>query len=127
MYPAAITLLLWKWSTCYSTEPFTRRQVVMQENSCIKLSFIFFSWICSSIHVYNGSLVISIMSTLKFLVHVSMLIKNPRGKQGVFSHEIRETHNTMQNLLDVDPFLMPEVFALDTNRTNIKLHKVSIF
>ena len=41
MYPAAITLLLWKWSTCYSTEPFTRREVVMQENSCIKLSFIF--------------------------------------------------------------------------------------
>ena len=69
----------------------------------------------------------SIMSTLKFLVHVSMLIKNPGGKQGVFSHEIRETHNTMQSLLDVDPFLMLEVFALDTNRTIIKLQKVSIF
>ena len=68
------------------------------------------------------------MSTLKFLVHVSMLIKNPGGKQGVFSHEIRETHKTMQILLDVDPFLMLEVlFVLDTNRTNIKLHKVSIF
>ena len=41
MYPAAISLLSRKWSTCYSTEPFTRREVVMQENSCINLSFIF--------------------------------------------------------------------------------------
>ena len=53
-------------------------------------------------HVFTGCLVISIMSTLKFLVHVSMLIKNPGGKQGVFSHEILETHKTMQSLLDVD-------------------------
>ena len=66
------------------------------------------------------------MSTLKFLARVSILIKNPEGKQGVFSHEILETHKTMQSLLDVDPVLMLEVFALDTNRTNIKLHKVSI-
>ena len=51
------------------------------------------------------------MSTLKFLVRVSMLIKNPGGKQGVFSHEIRETHKTMQGLLDVDPFLMLEGFS----------------
>ena len=78
-------------------------------------------------HVFTGCLVISIISALKFLVHVSMLIKNPGGKQGVFSHEIMETHTTMQSLLDVDPFLMLEVLALDTNRTNIKLHKVSIF
>ena len=50
--------------------------------------------------------------------------KKPWGKVGgrVFSHEIRKTHKTMQSLLDVDPFLMLEVFALDTNRTNIKLH-----
>ena len=33
-----------------------------------------------------------------------MLIKNPGGQQGVFSHEIMETHTTMQSLLDVDPF-----------------------
>ena len=55
-------------------------------------------------HVFTGCLVISIMSTLKFLVHVSMLIKNPGEKQGVFSHEIIETHKTMQSLLDVDLF-----------------------
>ena len=78
-------------------------------------------------HVFTGCLVISIMSTLKFLVHVSKLIKNPGGKQGVLSQEIMETRTTMQSLLDVDPFLMPEVLALDTNRTNVKLHKVSIF
>ena len=54
------------------------------------------------------------MSTLKFLVHVSMLIKNPGGKQGVFSHEIRETYKTMQNRLDVDPFLMLEVHLIQT-------------
>ena len=67
------------------------------------------------------------MSSL-FLAHVSMLIKNPGGKEGVFSHEIRETHKTIQSLLNVDPFLMLELFALDTNRTNIlRLHKVSIF
>ena len=41
MYPAASSLLLRRWSTCYSTEPFTRCDVVMQENSCIKLSSIF--------------------------------------------------------------------------------------
>ena len=120
MYPAAISLLLRRWSTCYSTEPFTRREAVMQEN-------YLFSWICSSIHVFTRCLVISIMSTLQFLVHVLMLIKNPGGKQGVFSHEIGETHKTMQSLSDVDPFLMLEVFALDKNRTNIKLHKVFIF
>ena len=56
-------------------------------------------------HVFTGGLVISIMATLKFPVHVSMLIKNPGGKQGVFSHEIIETRKTMQRLLDVDPFL----------------------
>ena len=78
-------------------------------------------------HIFTGCLVISIMSTLKFLVHVSMLIKSPGALQRVFSHEILKTHKTMQSLLDVDPFLMLEVFALDTNRTNIKLHKVSIF
>ena len=33
-----------------------------------------------------------------------MLIKSPGGKQGVFNHEIIETHKTMQSLLDVDPF-----------------------
>ena len=44
-----------------------------------------------------------------------MLIKNPGGNQGVFSHEIRDTHKTMRILLDVDPFFMLEVlFALDT-------------
>ena len=61
-------------------------------------------------HIFTGCLVISIMSTLKFLVHVSMLIKSPGGKQGVFNHEIIETHKTMQSLLDVDPFFMLEVF-----------------
>ena len=76
-------------------------------------------------HIFTGCLVISIMSTLKFLVHVSMLIKSPGGKQEVFNHEIIETHKTMQSLLDVDPFLCWKRF--DTNRTNIKLHKVSIF
>ena len=55
-------------------------------------------------HVFTGCLVISIMPTLKFLVHVSMLIKSPGGKQGVFSHEIIKTHKTMQSLLDVDSF-----------------------
>ena len=100
----------------------------MQEDSCIKLLFIFLAGFnCLSIHVFTGCLVISIMSTLKFLVHVSMLIKNPGGKQRVFSHEIRGTHKTMQSLLDVDPFLMLKVFALDTNRTSMKRHKVSIF
>ena len=61
-------------------------------------------------HIFTGCLVISIMSTLKFLVHVSMLIKSPGGKQGVFNHEIIETYKTMQSLLDVDPFFMLEVF-----------------
>ena len=55
-------------------------------------------------HVFTGCLVISIMSTLKLLVHVSMLIKNPGGKRGVLSHEIMETRTTMQSLLDVDLF-----------------------
>ena len=41
MYPAAISLLLKRWFTCYSTEPITRCEDVMQENSCIKFSFIF--------------------------------------------------------------------------------------
>ena len=31
------------------------------------------------------------------------------------------------NLLDVDPFLVLEVFALGTNKTNMKLDKVSTF
>ena len=44
------------------------------------------------------------MLTLKFPAHVSMLINNPGGKQGVFSHEIRETHKTMKSLLDQWPF-----------------------
>ena len=43
MYPAAISLLLRRWSTSYSTKPFARCEVMMQENSCIKLSFIFFA------------------------------------------------------------------------------------
>ena len=60
-------------------------------------------------HVFTGCLVISIMSTSKFLVHVSMFIKNCGGKQGILSHEILQTHKTMQSLLDVDPFLMLEV------------------
>ena len=68
-------------------------------------------------HVLTGCLVISIMSTLKFLVHVSMLIKKPGGKQGVFSQKLIETHTTMRSLLDVDPFLMLEVLAFNTNRT----------
>ena len=126
MYPAAISLLLRRWSTCYSTEPFTRREVVMQENSCIKLPFIFLAGFAQAF-MYSLDAWISIMSTLKFLAHVSMLIKNPGEKQGVFNHKIREIHKTMQSLLDVDPVLMLEVFARDTNRTNIKLHKVSIF
>ena len=79
------------------------------------------------IYMYSLVAKISIMSTLKFLAHVSVLIKSPGRKQGVFSHEIRETHKTMQSPLDVDSFFMLEVFALDTNRTNITLHKVSIF
>ena len=41
------------------------------------------------------------MSTLKFLAHVSVLMKNLGGKQGVFSHEIRETYKAVQSLLDV--------------------------
>ena len=41
MYLAAISLLLRRWSACYSTEPFTRHEGVIQENSCIKLSFTF--------------------------------------------------------------------------------------
>ena len=61
-------------------------------------------------HIFTGCLVISIISTLKFLVHVSMLLKSPGEKQGVFNHEIIETHKTMQSLLDVDPFFMLEVF-----------------
>ena len=60
--------------------------------------------------IFTGCLVISIMSTLNFPVHVSMLIKSPGGKQGVFNHEIIQTHKTMQSLLDVDPFFMLEVF-----------------
>ena len=32
MYPAAISLLLRRWSACYLTEPFTRHEVAMQEN-----------------------------------------------------------------------------------------------
>ena len=126
MYSAACSLILRRWSACYSTEPFTRREVVMQENSCIKLSFNFLAGFAQAF-MYSLGAWISITPTLKFLAHVSMLIKNPGGKQGVFSHEIRETHKTVRSLLDVDPFLMLEVFALDTNRTNVKLHKVSIF
>ena len=126
MYPATISLLLRRWSVCYSTEPFTRGEVVMQENSCIKLSFTFLAGF-AQLFMYSLGAWINIMSALKFLAHVSMLIKNPGGKQGVFSHKIRETHKTIQSLFNVDLFLMLEVFVLETNRTNIKLHKVSIF
>ena len=100
MYPAAIFLLLRKWSTCYLTELFTRHELVMQENSCIKLSFIFLARFAQAF-MYSLGAWINIMSTLKFLAHVSVLIKNPGRKQGVFSHEIRETHKTMRSLLDV--------------------------
>ena len=72
----------------------------MQENSCIKLSFIFLAEFVQAF-TYSLGAWISIMSTLKFLADVSVLIKNPGGKQGVFSHEIRETHKTIQSLLDV--------------------------
>ena len=121
MYPAAISFLLRRWSACYSTKPFTRHEAVMQENSCIKHSFFFLAGFAQAF-MYSLGAWISIMSTLKFLAHVSVLIKNPGGKQGVFSHEIRETHKVF-----FDSFFMLEVLALDTNRTNIKLHKVSIF
>ena len=103
MYLAAISLLLRRWSACYSTEPFTRREVVIQENTCIKLSFTFLAEFAQAF-MYSLAAWISIMPTLKFLAHVSMLTNNPGGKQGVFSHEIRETHKTIQSLLDVDPF-----------------------
>ena len=81
MYPAAISLLFKRWSACYLTEPFTRHEVVMQENSCIKVSFIFLAGFAQAI-MYSLGAWISIMSTLKFLAHVSVLIKNPGGKQG---------------------------------------------
>ena len=100
MYPAAISLILRRWSTGYLTEPFTRHEVVMQENSCIKLSLIFSAGFAQAF-MYSLGVWRSIMSTLKFLEYVSVLIRNPGGKQGVFSHGIRETHKTMQSLLDV--------------------------
>ena len=108
---------------------------MMQENSCIKLSFIFLAGFaqacmyslgfcpggfCPDTHKHNVNFEVS--STC-----FNVDKKNAGGKQGVFSHEILETHKTMQSLLDVDSFLMLEVFALDTNITNIKLYKVSIF
>ena len=100
MYPAAISLILRRLSTCYLTEPFTRHEVVMQENSCIK-AFIYLLAGFAQAFMYSLGAWISIMSTLKFLAHVSVLIRNPGGKQGVFSHGIRETHKTMQSLLGV--------------------------
>ena len=53
-----------------------------------------------------------------------MLIKSPGGKQGVFNHEIIETHKTMQSLLDVDPFFMLEVFWYKQNqyKTSQSIH-----
>ena len=81
MYPAAISLLLMRWSACYSIEAFTRSEVVTQENSCIKLSFIFLAGFAQAF-MYSLGAWISIMSTLKFLAHVSMLIKNPRESRG---------------------------------------------
>ena len=53
--------------------------------------------------------------------------KKTLGKAGGLQSLNPRNSKTMQSLLDVDPFLMLEVFVLDTNRTNIKLHKVSIF
>ena len=47
--------------------------VPLKKSPCLK---------CPEMHVFTGCLVISIMSTLQFPVHVSMLIKNPGGKQG---------------------------------------------
>ena len=51
----AISLLLRRWPGCYSTEAFTRREGVMQENSYTAFICLF-SWICSSIHVFTGCL-----------------------------------------------------------------------
>ena len=104
MYPAAISLL-----------SFTRREVVMQENSCIKRSFIFLAGLDQAFmyslrvlgHKHNVNFKVS--STC-----FNVDKKNPGGKQGVFSYEIRETHKTMQSLLDVDPFLMLEVHLIQT-------------
>ena len=81
MYPAAISFLLRRWSTCYLTEPFTRHEVVMQKNSCIKLSFIFLAGFAEAF-TYSLGAWISIMLTLKFPTHVSVLIKNPGESRG---------------------------------------------
>ena len=81
MYPAAISLLLRKWSTCYSTEPFTRHEVVMQEYSCIKLSFIFLAGFAKA---FMYSLALGHKHNVNFEVsstcfHVD---KNPRESRG---------------------------------------------
>ena len=48
-----------------------------------------------------------------------------RGSSVMKSEE--QNHAKSFNRCLFDPFLMLEVFAHDTNRTNVKLHKVSIF
>ena len=99
MYPVDISLLLRKWFTCYSTEPFTRHEVVMQENSCIKLSFVFLAGFAQA---FAGSLVMSIMSTFKFPVHVSMLIKKTleesRGSSVMKSEKLTKPCKAFQML-----------------------------
>ena len=89
-----VNCILRRWSACYSTEPFTRHDVVMQENSSIAFIYLF-SWICSSIPVFTGCLD---KHNVNFKVSSTCLNvdKIPGGRRGLFSDEIRETHKTMQ-------------------------------
>ena len=69
------------WFTCHSTEPFTKGEVVMQENFCIAFSYVLSWLICLSTHVFTGSLdkhnVDFKVSSIRFNVD-----KKPPGKAG---------------------------------------------
>ena len=71
----------------------------------------------------------SITPTLKFQIHVSTLIKSPGvgGEPRALQSCNKRHSQNHARLLDIDFFLDLEVFALETNKTNIKLYKVSAF
>ena len=64
----------------------------MMQNSCIKLSFIFLAGFAQAF-MYSLGAWISIMSTLKFIAHVSMLIKTLGESRGSSVMNQRNSQN----------------------------------
>ena len=96
----------------------------MQENSCIAFSYVL-SWpISPSIHVWSLDKHNVNFKGFSICFNVD---EKPWGKTGALRLRNQRNSQNHASLLDVDPLLMLEVFALDTNETNIKLDKVSVF